>query len=68
MIDPFAILILYYPDCSVFSLLIHIAITTYYLTIISVLLIYFQCYILYSDQYFSLIADMINTALQLISF
>ena len=39
----------------------------YYLTIISILLIFFQCYILYSEQYFSLTIDMINTALQLIS-
>ena len=39
----------------------------YYLTIISILLIFFQCYILYSEQYFSLTIDMIHTALELIS-
>ena len=39
----------------------------YYLTIISILLIFFQCYILYSEQYFSLTIDMIHNALQLIS-
>ncbi len=35
--------------------------------VIAILLIYFQCYILYSEQYFSLTIDMITTALQLIS-
>ena len=39
----------------------------YYLTIASILMIFYQCYILYSEQYFSLSIDMITTALQLIS-
>ena len=39
----------------------------YNLTIVSIILTFFQCYILYSEQYFSLTIDMINTALQLIS-
>ena len=39
----------------------------YNLTIVSIILTFFQCYILYSEQYFSLTIDMINTALQLIT-
>ena len=39
----------------------------YNLTIVSIILTFFQCYILYSEQYFTLTIDMINTALQLIS-
>ena len=39
----------------------------YNLTIVSIIMTFFQCYILYSEQYFSLTIDMINTALQLIS-
>jgi len=39
----------------------------YYYTIISILLVFIQCYILYTEQYFSLIVDMIITAIQLVS-
>ena len=39
----------------------------YYYTIISILLVFFECYILHTEQYFSLIVDMINTALEFIS-
>ena len=39
----------------------------YYYTLISILLVFFECYILHTEQYFSLIVDMINTALEFIS-
>ena len=39
----------------------------YNLTIVSIILTFFQCYILYSEQYFTLTIDMINTTLQLIT-
>ncbi len=47
--------------------LISVIIFMYNLTIISSILTFFQCYILYSDKYFSLTIDMINKILQLIS-
>ena len=37
----------------------------YNLTITSILVSFFQCYILYSESYFTLTSDMINTLLQL---
>ena len=39
----------------------------YNLTIVSIILTFSQCYILYSEQYFTLTIDMINTTLQLIT-
>ena len=53
----------YYITLNIIWLLIFI----YNLTIVSIILTFFQCYILYSEQYFSLTIDMINTALQLIT-
>jgi len=56
--------IIYFPCFIIFSL---IAVFYYYLIIINITLVNFQCYILYSESYFNKAIDMIFTVLQLIS-
>ena len=56
-----------FDDIIINLLIIIILSIIYYLTIISILFIFFTVYILYSEQYFNLTTDMIHIALTLIS-
>ena len=59
--------LLHYYNYSIFRGSLNYLIINAILSIGSIIMTFFQCYILYSEQYFSLTIDMIMTTLQLIS-